>query len=379
LKAAPLSLVRVLDLTRLLPGPLAAQHLAHLGAEVIKIEDRNAGDYARFFDSKGSATSQFFLALNRNKAFVELDFKNASDFEAMLELVRHADVLIEGFRPGVMQRLGLGPEQLWALNPKLVFCSISGYGQDGPMADAAGHDINYLSFTGVLHQNGGPDQKPSMAGLQIADLLGGTQAALIGILAALFDAQRSGHGRHVDISMTDVVFGHNLVAAAHFNEVGHAGVPGRELLTGGEACYNIYRCRDGRDLAVGSLEAKFWDALCEALQRGDLKQHHWSRGQVPGDAGALYAIEQLSALLATRNQNEWVRHLDGVDCCVTPILSIAEALEHGLFKARDMIEHVAGPAGSSVLPAFPIRFVGEQRVPSSGAKLRGADQALLDD
>jgi alpha-methylacyl-CoA racemase len=297
----------------------------------------------------------------------------------MLELVRHADVLIEGFRPGVMQRLGLGPEQLWALNPKLVFCSISGYGQDGPMADAAGHDINYLSFTGVLHQNGGPDQKPSMAGLQIADLLGGTQAALIGILAALFDAQRSGHGRHVDISMTDVVFGHNLVAAAHFNEVGHAGVPGRELLTGGEACYNIYRCRDGRDLAVGSLEAKFWDALCEALQRGDLKQHHWSRGQVPGDAGALYAIEQLSALLATRNQNEWVRHLDGVDCCVTPILSIAEALEHGLFKARDMIEHVAGPAGSSVLPAFPIRFVGEQRVPSSGAKLRGADQALLDD
>jgi alpha-methylacyl-CoA racemase len=146
LKAAPLSLVRVLDLTRLLPGPLAAQHLAHLGAEVIKIEDRNAGDYARFFDSKGSATSQFFLALNRNKAFVELDFKNASDFEAMLELVRHADVLIEGFRPGVMQRLGLGPEQLWALNPKLVFCSISGYGQDGPMADAAGHDINYLSF-----------------------------------------------------------------------------------------------------------------------------------------------------------------------------------------------------------------------------------------
>ena len=379
MRPAPLDQIRVLDLTRLLPGPLAAQHLAHLGAQVIKIEDRAAGDYGRSLDHHGSSTSQFFLALNRNKAFVELDFKDPAEFKAMLELVKHADVLIEGFRPGVMERLGLGPKTLWDINPRLVFCSISGYGQDGPMADAAGHDINYLSFTGVLHQNGGPDQKPAMAGLQIADLLGGTEAAVIGILAALFDAARSGHGRHVDISMTDVVFGHNLVAAAHFNEVGHAGIPGRELLTGGEACYNIYRCSDQRDLAVGSLEAKFWDALCDAIDRGDLKKHHWSRGQVPGDAGALAAIDELTTLFATRSQAEWVAHLDGVDCCVTPILSIAEALEHELFRARGMIEQVAGPAGQSTLPAFPIAFVGEARVTSSAAKLRGADQALLDD
>jgi crotonobetainyl-CoA:carnitine CoA-transferase CaiB-like acyl-CoA transferase len=247
------------------------------------------------------------------------------------------------------------------------------------MANAAGHDINYLSFTGVLHQNGGPDHKPAMAGLQIADLLGGTEAAVIGILAALFDAARSGHGRHVDISMTDVVFGHNLVAAAHFNQVGHAGVPGRELLTGGEACYNIYRCSDGRDLAVGALEAKFWDALCTALGRADLKPRHWSRGQTPGDAGAQAAISELTTLFLTRTQADWVGLLDGVDCCVTPILSIAQALDHQLFRARGMIETVAGPAGESTLPAFPITFVGEQRVKSRAAKARGADQALLDD
>jgi crotonobetainyl-CoA:carnitine CoA-transferase CaiB-like acyl-CoA transferase len=247
------------------------------------------------------------------------------------------------------------------------------------LAHAAGHDINYLSYTGVLHQNGGPDQKPAMAGLQIADLLGGTQAAVIGILAALYDARQSGHGRHVDISMTDVVFGHNLVAAAHFNSVGQADVPGRELLTGGEACYNIYRCADGRDLAVGALEAKFWEALCDALDRADLKQYHWSRGQTPGDARALFAIEEMKAVMVGRSQSEWVARLASVDCCVTPILTVAEALQHPLFEARGMIEDVTGSAGSSRLPGFPIRFVGERPAPSRGAKLRGEDQALLGD
>ena len=225
-RPAPLEGVRVLDLTRLLPGPLAAQHLAHLGADVIKIEDRDAGDYAREFLTSSGRTSQFFLALNRNKAFIELNLKDPQEFGRLEQLIRGADVLIEGFRPGVMPRLKLGRDQLEVLNPSLVICSISGYGQDGPMVGQAGHDINYLSLTGVLHQNGGPDSKPAMPGLQIADLLGGTQAAVIGILAALFDARRTGLGRHVDISMTDVVFGHNLVAAAYVNETGAAGHSG---------------------------------------------------------------------------------------------------------------------------------------------------------
>jgi crotonobetainyl-CoA:carnitine CoA-transferase CaiB-like acyl-CoA transferase len=376
---APLHGVRVLDLTRLLPGPLAAQHLAHLGADVIKIEDRGAGDYGRSLGSKGEETSQFFLALNRNKAFVELDFKNPAEHAAMLSLVKNADILIEGFRPGVMDRLRLGAKDLWAINPALVICSITGYGQDGPLKDAAGHDINYLSLTGVLHQNGSPDQKPSMAGLQIADLLGGTQAAVIGVLAALYDAKQSGRGRHVDISMTDVVFAHNLVAAAHFNSTGQPDVPGRELLTGGEACYNIYRCKDGRDLAVGSLEAKFWDALCEALGRNDLKRHHWSRGQTPGDAGALHAIREMSVVIASKTQREWVDKLASLDCCVTPIINIEEALAHPLFAARRMTEEVKGTLGNARLPAFPIRFVGETPIASRAAKARGADQALLGD
>jgi crotonobetainyl-CoA:carnitine CoA-transferase CaiB-like acyl-CoA transferase len=178
--------------------------------------------------------------------------------------------------------------------------------------------------------------------------------------------------------MTDVVFGHNLVAASYVNESGAAGVPGRELLTGGEACYNTYRCADGRDLAVGSLEAKFWDALCDAIGHPKLKPYHWSRGQIPGDAGALEAIAMMQELIATRTQAAWLHLLAEVDCCVTPILTVAEALEHPLFKARGMVESVSGEAGTSTLPAFPIRFVGEDRLASVAAKRRGADQAMLD-
>jgi crotonobetainyl-CoA:carnitine CoA-transferase CaiB-like acyl-CoA transferase len=202
---------------------------------------------------------------------------------------------------------------------------------------------------------------------------------VIGVLAALYDAKQSGRGRHVDISMTDVVFAHNLVAAAHFNSTGQPDVPGRELLTGGEACYNIYRCKDGRDLAVGSLEAKFWDALCEALGRNDLKRHHWSRGQTPGDAGALHAIREMSVVIASKTQREWVDKLASLDCCVTPIINIEEALAHPLFAARRMTEGVKGTLGNARLPAFPIRFVGETPIASRAAKARGADQALLGD
>jgi crotonobetainyl-CoA:carnitine CoA-transferase CaiB-like acyl-CoA transferase len=296
-----------------------------------------------------------------------------------LRLIERCDVLIEGFRPGVMARLGLDQDRLLKINPALVTCSITGYGQDGPLSHAAGHDINYLSFTGVLQQNAGRDGKPAVLGLQVADLLGGTQAAVIGILAALYDAKRGAMGRHVDISMTDVVFGHNLVAAAHFNETGQADQPGHELLTGGEACYNVYTCADGRHMAVGSLEAKFWDRLCQALGREDLMPCHWSRGQTPGSASARAAIQAVADAFLQRDQAAWTALLDPLDCCVTPILTVAEALQHPLFAARQMVETIASAEGVSTLPAFPIRFVGDGVPASSAAKARGADQALLDD
>lgn len=376
--ATPLAGVRVLDMTRLLPGPLAGQHLAHLGAEVIKIEDRGLGDYGRSLGASGEHTSHFFLALNRSKSFVEVDLKNSVDYQLFIELLKTVDVVIEGFRPGVMERLNLGFETLLALNPALVLCSITGYGQDGPQALAAGHDINYLSYTGVLAQNATRDAKPAMAGLQIADLLGGTQAAVIGILAALYDARTSGRGRHVDISMTDVVFAHNIMAIAHVNEYGAAAAPGGQLLTGGEPCYNIYACADGRLLAVGALEAKFWETFCIGLGLRHLIQKHWSQGQVPGSAEARAVTEEVAALIATKDRAHWLVIFEPLDCCVTPILSAKEALDHPLFLARNMVETVAGPLGTTKVAAFPIRFLGEDTPPSAPAKARGADQSILE-
>jgi len=376
-RSAPLAGVRVLDLTRLLPGPLAGQHLAHLGAEVIKVEDRQLGDYGRELGGTHGATSHFFLGLNRNKAFVEIDLKDSREHAQFVELVRHADVVIEGFRPGVMKRLGLGFDELVAINSAIVLCSITGYGQDGPLSDAAGHDINYLSYTGVLHQNATRDGDCAMAGLQIADLLGGTQAAVIGILAALFDARANKRGRHVDISMTDVVFAHNVMAIAHVNESGAAALPGQQLLTGGEPCYNVYRCADQRLIAVGALEAKFWKTFCVALGRDDLVSCHWSQGQVPGSAKARAVTDQVAALISAHDLAYWIDMFAPLDCCVSPILTAKEALSHPLFAARDMVETVEGALGKSLVAAFPIRFVGENRPRSTGAKARGADQALL--
>jgi alpha-methylacyl-CoA racemase len=375
---SPLSGIRVLDMTRLLPGPLAGQHLAHLGAEVIKVEDRQTGDYGRSLGAAGENTSHFFMALNRSKAFIEVDLKNPSDHHAFVGLVKTTDVVIEGFRPGVMERLNLGFDALQGINPALVLCSITGYGQNGPLALAAGHDINYLSYTGVLLQNATREGKTAMAGLQIADLLGGTQAAVIGILAALIDARRSGRGRHVDISMTDVVFAHNIMAIAHVNESGDAAPPGSQLLTGGEPCYNIYRCADQRLLAVGALEAKFWQAFCHGLGKEHLAPMHWESGQAPGGPEARAVIEEVAAVIATRVQADWLALFEPLDCCVTPILSAKEALGHPLFKARNMVETVTGPLGTSQMPTFPIRFVGEDQATSAPAKARGADQAILD-
>jgi alpha-methylacyl-CoA racemase len=376
--APPLQGIRVLDMTRLLPGPLAGQHLAHLGAEVIKVEDRQMGDYGRALGALGDSTSHFFMALNRSKAFIEVDLKNPADHQAFIGLVKTADVVIEGFRPGVMDRLKLGFDALQKINPAIVLCSITGYGQDGPLALAAGHDINYLSYTGVLLQNASRDGKTAMAGLQIADLLGGTQAAVIGILAAVIDARSTGRGRHVDISMTDVVFAHNIMAVAHVNESGEAARPGSQLLTGGEPCYNIYQCADQRLLAVGALEAKFWQAFCRGLGKEHLAPMHWESGQVPGGPEARAVTEEVAATIATRDQSDWLAIFEPLDCCVTPILSAKEALDHPLFKARNMVETVSGPLGTSRMPAFPIRFVGEDPPPSRPAKARGADQAILD-
>lgn len=374
----PLSGVRILDLTRLLPGPMASLQLADLGAEVIKVENPQEGDYGRTMGVTREKTAQLFLAINRNKRFVTLDLKESGDLERFLGLVRTVDVLIEGFRPGVMDRLGLGWDRLSRENPRLVYCSLSGYGQTGPMRERAGHDINYIGYTGMLEQTVGRDGTPAIPALQIADLLGGAQNAVIGILAALLDARTSGRGRHVDISMTDGVFAHNVVGIAQVNARGVTAEPGHDLLTGGVPCYNIYRTSDGRHMAVGALEAKFWDCLCEAIGRADLKPAHWSRGQKPGSAEALAVRGELDAIFRTRSMDEWTERLSGLDCCTTPVLRTDEALSHPLFLDRHMVvEQTDAIEGTSRFATSPIQFSEPPSNVGSGAKEAGADNAAV--
>jgi alpha-methylacyl-CoA racemase len=339
---APLAGIRVLDLTRLLPGPLATRHLAEWGAEVIKIEGpagQGQDDGARYMglvadDIAAQRPSLTFRTLNAGKTLLRLDLREAAGRDRLLEMARDADVLIEGYRPGVMQRLGLGWDTLHAANPRLVVCAISGYGQRGPWSQRAGHDINYIAMAGVLEQIGTPGGEIAVPNFQIGDLLGGSQAALSGLLAALVAAHRTGQGRFVDISMAHEVMRHHVLAAATLAATGRVPPPGRDLLSGGAPCYGVYRTADGRHLAVGALELKFWQALCEAIGRPDWAKRHWSSGEMPGSEAAIGLRGDLAATLAEQTMAHWLALLEGVDCCVTPVLRLDEAQQHPLFVAR---------------------------------------------
>ena len=324
MRPKPLSGIRILDLTRLLPGPMATLHLADMGAEVIKIEDTEAGDYAR-------AMPFLFRLVNRNKRAIRLDLKLPQGREVFLRLAKVADVLVEGFRPGVMAKLGLGYDAVTAINPRIVYCSITGYGQDGPYADRAGHDINYLGYAGVGDQIG-TQEAPVVPNFQIADLLGGALTPAMGILAALIDARSCGRGRHVDVAMTDAVLAHAVLPLLGFLERGKAPGRGTSMLDGGLPCYNVYRTRDGRYMAVGALERKFWETLCDILGCAELKEKH-----IVYDEEARPVKERLAAIFAVRTQREWSELFARADCCVSPILRMDETLANEQVWARGMV------------------------------------------
>ncbi len=330
MRSKPLSGVRVLDLTRLLPGPVATLHLADMGADVVKIEDTEAGDYARAMGPARGRSSVFFQLVNRNKRAIRLDLKQPQGREVLLRLARGAEILVEGFRPGTMAKLGAGYDELAAVNPRLVYCSITGYGQDGPYAGRAGHDINYIGYAGVGDQIG-TREAPIVPNFQIADLLGGALTPVMGILAALIDARSSGRGRHVDVAMTDAVFAHAILPLLGFLEHGKAPGRGTGMLGGGLPCYNVYRTRDGRYMAVGALERKFWETLCDILGCPELKGKHIVYGEE-----ARPVRERLAAIFASRAQREWAELFDRADCCVSPILTVDEALANEQLRARGM-------------------------------------------
>ena len=341
--AGPLAGVRVLDLTRLLPGPMCTLYLADLGADVIKVEDMGAGDYARGLAPQSGALrhgmSAWYRALNRNKRSLALDLKSPSGHQAFMALAKRADVIVEGFRPGVVAALRVDCDTVRTVNPKIVYCALSGYGQTGPRAASAGHDINYLGYAGTLNYTGERGGPPTLANLQIADLLGGAASAAIGVLAALFGAQRSGQGRFVDVAMADAVLAHQIFLLGALEDGGSVASRGDDLLTGGVPCYGVYATRDQRWLAVGALESKFWRALCEALERPDLVPLQLARGP-EGER----ARETLARIFAAGTLAEWVNRLANVDCCVTPVLTFDEALADPQFAARGMI--VQRPDGS---------------------------------
>jgi crotonobetainyl-CoA:carnitine CoA-transferase CaiB-like acyl-CoA transferase len=241
-------------------------------------------------------------------------------------------VLIEGFRPGVMDKLGLGWSALSGLNPKLVMCAITGYGQHGPWAHRAGHDINYIAMAGVLQQIATADGELAVPNFQIGDLMGGTQAAVSGVLAALLAAQRTGRGRFVDISMAHEVLRHHVLAGCALRTTGQSPVPGRDLLSGGAPCYGVYRTADARHLAVGALELKFWQALCGAIERPQWADQHWSLGLAVGSEASMALRHALAQVFAGATMQDWVTRLEAVDACVTPVLRLEESWSHPIFS-----------------------------------------------
>ncbi len=345
----PLDGVRVLDLSRLLPGPFATLMLGDFGADVIKIEDLGLGDYIRGYPpyvegAEESAKSTSFLALNRNKRSVQIDLKTAEGQEVLLRLVDDADVLLESFRPGVLDRLGVGYDVLRARNPRLVYCAISGYGQTGPLRDRAGHDLNYLSLAGVAALNGVRDGAPVNGGVQVADVGGGSLMAVIGILTALRHAERTGEGQFVDVSMTDGALAWAAMEAASAMQ-GERPTRGQGLLTGQHLCYRPYPCADGY-ISIGALEPKFWMAFCRGVDREDLIPHQFD----PPESAACADVE---AITRSRTRAEWAAFNAECDACIEPVWELHEALETELVREREMVVEIDQPGVTS-----PVRAVG---------------------
>jgi len=347
----PLDGIRVLDLSRLLPGGFCSLLLADYGAEVVKVEDTGAGDYIRWAaphvaGADDSAKSALFLALNRNKRSIRVDLKQEAGREVLLALVRDHDVVLESFRPGVLDRLGVGYEAMRAVNPQIVYCAITGYGQDGPMRARPGHDIGYLGLTGLLGLSGERDGPPVQAAGQIADLGGGALMAAFGILAALHERDRSGEGQLVDVSMTDGVLSWLAMVAARYFVDGDVPVRGGLELAGGLVCYRPYRCADDGWVTMAALEAKFWAAWCRGIGREDLIA---ARFAAPG--GEVHA--EVERIFASRTRAQWEQFAAEVECCLEPVLELDEALDSELVRAREMVVELDQPGVDR-----PVRLLG---------------------
>lgn len=350
--SGPLASLKVLDFSTLLPGPFASLMLADMGAEVLRIESPTRMDLLRVLPPHDQGTSASHAYLNRNKRSLALDLKQAEALEIVRALVEDYDIVLEQFRPGVMERLGLGYAALKAINPRLIYVSITGYGQTGPYKDRAGHDINYLALAGIASHTGRQDSGPLPLGVQLADVGGGSLHAVVGLLAAVIARQHSGVGQYLDVSMTDCSFSLNAMAGAGYLACGVE--PGWEthVLNGG-SFYDYYRSRDGRWMSVGSLEPAFMQQMCAALGRPELA----AQGLSPQPEQQKALKRALQVEFEKRSFDELCELFAGVDACVEPVLRLSEAVEHPQLKARELVSQVPRGDGSAQAQiACPLKF-----------------------
>ncbi|MEK6286403.1 MAG: CoA transferase [Acidobacteriota bacterium] len=328
--------IRVLDLSRMLPGPYCSMMLADLGAEVIKVEEPKIGDPTRHSPPMIDGQSAPFNQVNRNKKSIAIDLKQAEGRDIFLELASTADVVLEQFRPGVVERLGIGYSNVAEVNPRIVYCSLTGFGQDGPHQKRSGHDLNYLALSGVLGLTTDERGKPVIPGVQVADLAGAMIAGFA-ILAALLARERTGRGQYLDVSMFDVMLSMLPIPAAHHFAGATIPVGGKYVLSGAYPFYNVYETGDGKFMTLGALEPKFWANFCRKAGRDDLVARQFDSG-----AQRDTLFEAVRAIFKSRTQSEWVELMRDADCCCEPVLSMTEAFEHQQTRAREMVGEVDG-------------------------------------
>lgn len=327
--------VKVLDLSRLLPGSYATQYFADLGADVIKVEDTDKGDYSRDFGTNIKDMGSFYWTTNWRKKSISINLKSQEGLRIFYRLCENADVIFENFKPGTVKRLKVDWDTIRKINPKIVYCSLTGYGQSGELKDRAGHDINYLSLSGILHLMGpSPEDQPVIPGTQIADLGAGLSAAL-GIITGLYTRERTGKGIHIDASFYDTMCSWMMIPLIEYFASGNKPKRGSDMLNGGNICYNIYPTKDGKYMAVGALEEKFWIRTCEVLGLTDLKLH---RNTLAVESNPYYM--KLKNCFLTKTQDDWKKFFQHEDCCVTPVLDIQQVINDKHFVDRGILEDV---------------------------------------
>lgn len=346
--------------------------LADMGAEVIKIEDMNTPDYMRFYPPYIASESAGYLAVNRSKRSIALNLKHKKGVDIFFSLLPTADIVVEQFRPGVLDEMGLGYKAAKRVKTDIIYVSLTGYGQNGPYARDAGHDINYIGYSGILATTGSKKTGPAIPGPQIADVAGGAYMTIIACLSALWAREKTGQGQKVDVSMLDAILPLMTLQMAHYHAAGLAPAPGEAALTGGLACYGVYKCADGKYIALGILEEKFWKSFCEMVRHPEWLGLQFVIGE---EADRLRGA--IAALFQTRSRDEWISAAS-CDTCLTPVLEIGEVEKNSHVRARHMIVEQTHPACGKIKGiGVPLKFSKTPTEPSWPPPSLGKDTATI--